>query len=50
MADLDQAPEPEAEAFGGAGESSLVFSEQGHEPSSGILLRPERGDDAATGS
>jgi hypothetical protein len=50
LAELDEAPEPGAEAFGGAGESSLIFSKEGYEPSSGILLGAEKGDGTPTGS
>jgi hypothetical protein len=40
--DLHQVSGPaEGDMLGGAGESSLIFSKQRHEPSTGILLQPE---------
>jgi hypothetical protein len=50
LAELDGEPHPEAESPGGAGDSSFIFSKEGYEPSSGILLRPGKGDAAKPGS
>jgi hypothetical protein len=57
LSELDQAPgagqaAPDASqgAPGGAGESSVIFSKERYEPSSGILLRPGRGDQAKAGT
>lgn len=39
--ELHQAPEPaEGDVLGGAGESSMIFSRERYEPSTGILLEP----------
>jgi hypothetical protein len=42
---LDEAPEGDAEAAGGAGDSSVIFSKERYEPSAGILLRPRQDGD-----
>lgn len=45
LSDLDEAPDPDVDPLGGAGDSGLIFSKERYEPSSGILLRPGRDDD-----
>ncbi|MFN2220935.1 MAG: hypothetical protein PVH65_13295 [Chloroflexota bacterium] len=50
LSKLDEAPESGIESAGGAGDSSIIFSKERYEPSSGILLRPGEGDDETRGS
>jgi hypothetical protein len=47
---IDEAPGPDQEPLGGAGDSSLIFSKERYEPSSGVLLRPGKADDKAESS
>ncbi len=51
---LDEAPQAAVEPAGGAspagaGDSSFIFSKERYEPSSGILLRPQEGQDPQPG-
>jgi hypothetical protein len=43
LVDLVEAPDAEPGHHGGAGDSSLIFSKEHYEPSSGILLGQEEG-------
>lgn len=45
LAALQETQQTGATPAGGAGDSSVIFSKDRYEPSSGILLRPARGDD-----
>lgn len=50
LVELDETPESDAELPGGAGDSSFIFSKERFEPSSGILLRSGKADQAESGS
>lgn len=45
LSEVDEAPETEVESLGGAGDSSLIFSKERYEPTSGILLRSAQDDE-----